>query len=149
MRVLLVAAAFAAVAVTSVALAGALAPQQIVDQRIDDMKKMGGAIKGASEAATPAEARAKLADAINFAQTIPTRFPAGTGPGDAGVTKTRSVPEIWTKAGEFKTASDALVTALKAYDAAIGSGDKAASDAALNGVREACKGCHKAFRGPE
>ena len=149
MRLKLVAAALAAAALIGVVSAAALDPQQIVEQRVDDMKKMGGALKAATLAATPAEAHARVAEALAYAQAIPSKFPAGTGPGDAGVKRTRSVPEIWTKSGEFHAAADTFVAALKAFDAALGTGDKAAGDAALDGVRKACKSCHDTFRGPE
>ena len=124
-------------------------PQQIVDARIEDMKKLGGNLKAASQAATPAGAKAKIAEAIAFAETIVSRFPKGTGIGDTGVTKTRALQDIWTKPAEFKAAADALTAVLKSVDAALGSGDKAKIDAAFNEVGKGCGGCHKPFRGPE
>lgn len=124
-------------------------PQQIVDARIEDMKKLGGNLKAASQAATPAGAKAKIAEAIAFAETIVSRFPKGTGIGDTGVTKTRALQDIWTKPAEFKAAADALTAVLKSVDAALGSGDKAKIDAAFNEVGRGCGGCHKPFRGPE
>jgi alanyl-tRNA synthetase len=39
-------------------------PQQAVDARVDGMKKFGGAVKAASQAATPDEAKAKLGSGI-------------------------------------------------------------------------------------
>lgn len=124
-------------------------PQQIVDQREAGMKSMVASLKGASDAATPAEAKAKLAKAIAFAESIPTLFPKGTGIGDPGVTKSRAVQDIWTKWDDFKKASDNLVAALKETDAAIGSGDKAKVAAGFDAVRKSCGGCHTPFRGPE
>lgn len=123
-------------------------PQQIVDERIVGMKTMGGNLKATAQAATPAEAKAKIAEAIAFAESIPTHFPKGTGVGDAGVTKTRALQDIWAKPAEFKAASDALVAALKGVEAALG-GDKAKVDAAFGAVGPSCGGCHKLFRGPE
>lgn len=123
------------------------APQQIVDERVAGMKGMVGNLKGAGEAATPADAKAKFAAAIAFAETIPSLFPKGTGIGDAGVTKTRALQDIWAKPAEFKAAAAALVTALKAADAAVG--DKTKLDAAFGEVRKSCGGCHTPFRGPE
>ena len=78
------------------------APQQIVDERVAGMKGMVGNLKGAGEEATPADAKAKFAAAIAFAETIPSLFPKGTGIGDAGVTKTRALQDIWAKPAEFK-----------------------------------------------
>ena len=124
-------------------------PQQVVDVRIEDMKKLGGNVKAASQAATPAEAKAKIAEAIAFSETIVSRFPKGTGIGDTGVTKTRALQDIWTKPAEFKAAADALMVVLKSVDAALGTGDKAKIEAAFNEVGKGCGGCHKPFRGPE
>jgi cytochrome c556 len=125
-------------------------PQQVVDSRVEEMRKLGGNMKAASEAATPAEAKAKLAEAIAFSQVIVSRFPKGTGIGDAGVTKSRALQDIWTKPAEFKAAADAMTAILKDVDAALGTGDKAKIDAAFARVgKDGCAGCHKPFRGPE
>jgi len=123
------------------------APQQIIDERVSGMKKMGGEIAVASKTPTAVIAQASLSSALTFAESIPARFPKGTGVGDPGVTKTRALQDIWAKPTEFKSATDALVTALKAArDAA---GDKTKLDAALGDVRKSCGGCHTPFRGPE
>jgi len=128
----------------------AKSPQDIVKEREAGMKQMAGNVKGASDpAAKPADAKAKLGDAIKFAESIPSHFPAGTGIGDPGVTKSRALQDIWKKPTEFKAAADALVAALKAADAALGTGDPAKVDAAFGDVRKACGGCHTPFRGPE
>lgn len=125
-------------------------PQQIVEQREAGMKaKLVGGLKAASEAATPAEAKAKLAEAIAFAESIPALFPKGTGIGDPGITHTRAVQDIWTKWDEFKAAADGLVAALKQTSAAIDSGDKTKVEEGFNAVRKACGTCHTPFRGPE
>jgi cytochrome c556 len=124
-------------------------PQQIVDARVEAMKKLGGDLKATSQAATPAEAKAKLAEAIAFSESIVSRFPKGTGIGDAGVTKTRALQDIWAKPAEFKAAADAMTAVLKNIDAALGTGDKAKVDAAFGEVGKSCGGCHKPFRGPE
>lgn len=124
-------------------------PQQIVEQREAGMKKMVGSLKASSEAATPADAKAKLAEALAFAESIPSLFPKGTGIGDPGVTHSRAVQDIWTKWDDFKAASDGLVAALKQTGAAIDSGDKAKVEEGFNAVRKACGTCHTPFRGPE
>lgn len=125
------------------------APQQIVDTRIEGMKKLGGDLKATGQAATPAEAKAKIAEAIAFSESIVSRFPKGTGIGDPGVTKTRALQDIWAKPVEFKTSADALTGVLKNISAALDSGDKAKVDAAFGEVGKSCGGCHKMFRGPE
>jgi cytochrome c556 len=140
----------AGVSIAWAADAPAKSPQQIVDERVAGMKKMGGALKAASESmSNPAAAKAKLAGAIAFAETIPAHFPKGTGIGDPGVTKSRALQEIWAKPAEFKAAAEAVVAALKAVDTALDSGDQAAVGAAFKGVGKGCGGCHTPFRGPD
>lgn len=127
--------------------AGGLSPQQIVDDRVAGMKGLIGNLKGAGSATDAAVARDHLAKAIAFAQSIPSKFPKGTGIGDAGVTKTRAMQDIWAKPAEFKAANEAFVAALqKASDAA---GDAAKYQAAMSDVKKSCGGCHDSFRGPE
>lgn len=149
MRVVVAGAALAVVAFASVACGASVAqtPQQTVDARVDGMKKFGGAVKAASQAATPEEAKAKLAEAIAFSESIVSRFPKGTGIGDTGVTKSRALQDIWAKPAEFKAAADAMTAVLKNIDAVLG--DKAKADAAFAEVGKNCGGCHKMFRGPE
>jgi len=151
MKVWIVSAALgAAICAGSVLAATAPAPQQIVDDREAGMKKMGGNIKAALDpAAKPGDAKAKLADAIAFAKSIPAHFPKGTGIGDPGVTKSRALQDIWTKPAEFQAAADALVAALNGVDVALSSGDRAKVDATSGEIGKSCGGCHKPFRGPE
>lgn len=150
MRVVAVSAVLLASVFASAACGSpAQGPQQIVDSRVEGMKKLGGDLKATSQAATPAEAKAKIAEAIAFSESIVSRFPKGTGIGDAGVTKTRALQDIWAKPAEFKAAADALTAVLKNIDAALGTGDKAKVDAAFGEVGKSCGGCHKPFRGPE
>lgn len=154
MRVVVASTLLAVTAFASAAWGTSLAvppqtPQQIVDARVESMKTLGGNLKAASQAATPAEAKAKVAEAIAFSETIVSRFPKGTGIGDTGVTKSRALQDIWVKPAEFKAAAEALTAVLKNIDAALGTGDKAKIDAAFNEVGKGCGGCHKPFRGPE
>ncbi|MDZ4740426.1 MAG: cytochrome c [Alphaproteobacteria bacterium] len=125
----------------------ALTPQQIVDERVAGMKALGGNMKGARTATDAAGAKAEIAKAIAFTETMQSRFPKGTGIGDAGVTKSRALPDIWTKPDQFKAAIEALSSALKTADAAAG--DQAKFDAAFGALGKSCKGCHDQFRGPE
>jgi cytochrome c556 len=123
--------------------------QQIVDQRVAAMKQMGGKVNEAFQLSgtNAADARAKLAEAITIAQSIPTRFPAGTGDGDPGVT-TRALPKIWSDQAGFQKAADGLVAAMKATDAKLAANDSAGSDAAFTDLRKACGACHQDYRGP-
>jgi cytochrome c556 len=124
-------------------------PQQIVDSRVEGMKKFGGTLKATSQAATPAEAKAKIGEAIAFSESIVSRFPKGTGIGDAGVAKSRALQDIWTKPDAFKASADAMTTTLKNVEAALATGDKAKVEAAFAQVGKSCGGCHNTFRGPE
>ncbi len=147
MKVVFGAATLAAMALAgSVWAAAASSPQDIVDDRVAGMKSLIGALKGASEAADAAVARDHLAKAVAFAKSAPSKFPKGTGIGDAGVKKTRALQDIWTKPAEFKAASDGFVAALEAASAAAG--DAAKFGAAMGGVKKSCGSCHDAFRGP-
>lgn len=145
-------ALFGGVGVVGLALAGSVlvaaasTPQEIVDDRVAGMKSLIGSLKGATEATDAAVAREHLAKAIAVAKAIPSKFPKGTGIGDAGVTKTRAKQEIWSKPAEFKAASDGFVSALEAASAAAG--DAAKFGAAMGGVKKSCGSCHDAFRGP-
>lgn len=125
------------------------APQQIVDQRVAAMKQMGGKVNEAFQlSGTDASgARAKLAEALAIAEAIPSRFPAGTADGDAGVS-TRALPKIWSDAAGFKKASDGLVAAMKAADAKLAAKDAPGAEAAFGDVRKACGTCHNDYRGP-
>jgi cytochrome c556 len=154
MRVLVASAVLLVGAVVSAAWATTPAavpptPQQIIDARVDNMKKLGATIKSVSLAATTGEAKAKLREAIAISQNIVASFPKGTGIGDPGVVKTRALQEIWAKPAEFKAAGDALTNILRNIDVALDSGDKAKVDAAFGEVGKGCGGCHKVFRGPE
>jgi cytochrome c556 len=143
---------FGAAALAAMALAGSVwaaatpSPQEIVDDRVAGMKSLIGSMKGASEATDAAVAKGHLAKAIAVAKSMPSKFPKGTGIGDAGVTKTRAVQDIWNKPAEFKAATDGFVAALEAASAAAG--DAAKFGAAMGGVKKSCGSCHDAFRGP-
>ena len=137
------------IALAATTVMAADAPQQTVDQRVAAMKQMGGKVNEAFQLSgtDAAGARAKLADAITIAQSIPTRFPAGTFDGDPGVT-TRALPKIGSDKEGFQKAADGLVAALKAADAKLAANDTAAVDAAFADVRKACGTCHEPYRGP-
>jgi cytochrome c556 len=124
-------------------------PQQIVDQRVAAMKQMGGKVNEAFKlSGTDATAaRGKLAEALTVAESIPTRFPAGTADGDPGVT-TRALPKIWSDAAGFKKSADSLVAALKAADAKLAANDAAGAEVAFGDVRKTCGTCHEPYRGP-
>ena len=135
------------VAASSVWAAGTMSPQQIVDDRVAGMKSLIGHLKAAQAATEVATKQAELAQGVAFARSIPSKFPKGTGVGDAGVTKTRALADIWTKPEEFKAAAEALAAALES--ASVGAGDAGKFDAAFGDVKKSCGGCHEKFRGKE
>jgi cytochrome c556 len=122
--------------------------QKLVDQRVAAMKEMGGKVNEAFQLSgtNAGDARTKLAAALVIAESIPSRFPAGTADGDPGVT-TRALPKIWSDQAGFQKAADGVVAALKAADATLAANDSAGSDAAFADVRKACGTCHETYRG--
>jgi cytochrome c556 len=147
MKVAFLGGALGVLVAASTVWAAGMTPQQTVDDRVGGMKGLIGNLKAASTATDPAVAKAELAKGIAFAKSIPERFPKGTAAGDAGVTKTRALPEIWSKPAEFKAAADALATALQA--ASDAAGDKAKFDVAFGDIKKSCGSCHDKFRGKE
>lgn len=135
------------IAASTVWAAGTMSPQQIVDDRVAGMKSLIGNLKAAQTATDPSIAKAQLTQAEAFARSIPDKFPKGTGIGDAGVTKTRALQEIWSKPGDFKVAAEALAAAL--HGASDAAGDATKFEAAFGEVKKSCGGCHNTFRGKE
>ncbi len=126
--------------------------QEAVNTREQAMKGVVKALTEISKATKAGDVSGMAQNAQSIQKTaadIPALFPAGTGPGDPGVTKTRALPEIWTKRAEFEEWAKKFDTAGQALVAAVAANDSAAVEAALDQVKPACTGCHKAFRGPE
>ena len=59
---------------------------------------------------------------------------------------TRAKPNIWQNWSDFEKKTDDLVKAVAAYAATARAGDKQMMAAKLDGVWDACKGCHKKYR---
>lgn len=68
------------------------------------------------------------------------------GPGTDKGLPHRAKPEVWSEAGKFKEAADALQAELPKLDAAGKSGDLAQIKAAVGAVGKTCKACHDAFQ---
>jgi cytochrome c556 len=134
------------------ALAAGLSAADAIKARHDHFKEMGGAAKalgdqfksGAPDAAIVKAQAAKLA---TTAATLPTWFPAGTGP-ESGV-KTRALPVIWTDKAGFSAAAKTLAAETAKLNSLAAAGDMAGAGAQMQAVGAACGGCHKKFRGPE
>jgi cytochrome c556 len=133
-------------------LAAGLSAADAIKARHDHFKEMGGAAKmlgdqfksGAPDAAIVKAQSAKLAQT---AATLPTWFPAGTGP-ESGV-KTRALPLIWTDKAGFSAAAKTLAAETAKLNTLAASGDMAGAGAQMQAVGAACGGCHKKYRAPE
>jgi cytochrome c556 len=126
-------------------------PQEQVNARIDRMKAMAKALSEVSKAAEAGDVSATNENALVIVKTasdIPDLFPAGTGPTDEGVTKTRAKAEIWTKTEEFAAEAEKLEDVANKLVAASMANDLGGMKAGLAEVGPTCKGCHDAFRAP-
>ncbi len=144
-RIVLAVATLAVLTSGPITTAHAQGAADIVKQRLDLMKGFGRsygelvrALRG--EAANGATIGA-LGEAMHgSAQRVGNLFPPGTGP-EAGV-ETRAKPEVWSDRAGFEAALAALVQATGTLAQVAKTGDRAATEAQLNKVGEACGGCH-------
>jgi cytochrome c556 len=128
--------------------------QALVDARVqnlkdagDAMKAIGGFAQGQGTAEAAKEAAAYL---VEVGAAIPLWFPAGSGPGGEGITKTRALAKIWETNEDFVAKSKAMEDAAKAIQAALEAGsDGAAVGTLLKAAGDTCKACHTDYRGPE
>ena len=60
--------------------------------------------------------------------------------------KSRALPAVWSEAGKFKDAQDALGNAVGKLVSASKGADEGAMKAAIGDVGKACGGCHDNFR---
>ncbi len=73
-------------------------------------------------------------------------FPKGTSSKD-GVGKTRALPAIWVKWGDFEAAAASFGSLAVALEKAAATGDKGKIKSALSAMgKNGCGGCHKNFR---
>jgi cytochrome c556 len=119
---------------------------EAVDKRIKLMRTMGKSFgpivaiaKGESTDLAVAGAAAQtMHDSMVEAATL---FLEGTAKAD--IAGSRSKPEVWSKADEFKTASDALIKASADIVAAAQSGDIDSFKSLIRPLGAACGGCHE------
>lgn len=124
---------------------------QLVQNRQAGYKQIGAAFHGLLEQSRASEPslpvlRQHAATIARLAPQVSGWFPRGTGP-EAGV-RTRALPEIWSNAAAFRTASVNLVVAARRLDTATRGGHTAAIRAAVTALGRTCGGCHDQFRGP-
>jgi cytochrome c556 len=131
--------------------AHAATPQEAQKVRHDHYKELGDAFKAVRDnsrgdspnwAALEKAAQTVVDGSINQQQW----FEKGTGP-EAG--KTRALPEIWTKSGDFDAAAKMFTDRAPKLLAAVKAKDSAGVQNAFKDVGGACKNCHDNFRAPE
>lgn len=128
--------------------------QPLVDHRVEDMKKMGGALGAIADVVKGEKPySAKLTDAArtveHVADHVPAMFKPGTARGDEGITETRAKPEIWQEWDTFVEKAENLQAVTGPLIAAVETGDRGKMGAALKNVGDACGGCHKPYRYPK
>ena len=147
----LCAAVAPAVLAVAVFAADAKSPADVQHARHEHYEDLGDSFKSVrdlSKASTPDwAALEKAAAEVNEASMDQQRwFPKGSGP-EAG--KTRALPEIWSKPGEFTDAQKKFSDAAAKLLAAVKGHDVAAVQSAFKEAGGSCKNCHDTFRGPE
>lgn len=132
------------VAAFALAALGVVASEGEVDYRQHTMSAVGGhlqAIVDIIQGKVPhADHIAKHADALaDLAELAPMLFPEGSTGGDA-------LPAVWENADDFQTKLAAFQEAAGNFKTAAASGEMAQIGAALQGLGQACKGCHDNYR---
>lgn len=145
MRRLVLAAALAALGVSTAAIAAA-DPAKVIAERKANLKKMGGAFK-----LIMGQARSGKLDPAGVAATgelktlsakLDNWFPAGSGP-DAD-SSTRAKLEVWKNRADFTAKAKALAAATSELQAAAAAGgDVQAAGYKVGGT---CKACHDSYR---
>lgn len=125
--------------------------QALVDAREQAMKKGGGALqyllKYDGSDSEKAQAAAKALD--DAGDQMLSWFPQGTGPGDAGITKTHAKAEIWSNWADFQTKHKAYDDAVAELVSVASGPDADAIKAAAMKVGGTCKGCHDTYKMPD
>lgn len=133
--------------------AEALTGQALVDHRIAELKKVAGAMQAigplvqSGDLSKASEAAAVIAAAGPLLKAD--WFPAGTGTGDAGISKTRALAVIWSDRADFDAKADAYTGAGAALAAALAAGDASNFGALMQATGGSCKACHEKYRQPD
>jgi cytochrome c556 len=80
----------------------------------------------------------------NFMVELASRTPAGFGPGTEKGAPTKADLKIWKEPAKYKTANDAMITAVGKLPAAAKSKDSLKN--ALGDAGKTCKSCHDDFK---
>ena len=128
----------------------AATPQEAQKARHEHYEELGDAFKAVrdnSKGEPDWAALGKAAQTVVDASVDQQKwFAKGTGP-EAG--KTRALPEIWAKPGDFTAAQKMFSDRAPKLLAAVRAKDQAGVQAAFKEVGGACKNCHDNFRAPE
>jgi cytochrome c556 len=138
---------------SSETISAAMMGMEAVKARQDAMKSMGkdmkviqGFVKDGK--GTAADVAVKAAAIAATAKGLPPLFPKGSGRPDMSDKDTRATPKIWTDWAGFEKHADTLVVEAGKLAEVANGGDTKAIAAQFGKVgKEACGGCHKAFRG--
>ena len=142
------AGAFAAAALLAGAAHAADEPANIIKYRQNVMKSVGANISNLAMVAkgeistlanAPSNAQA-IRDGLGAAGPL---FPEGTG-AEAG--KTRTLPAVWERSGEFVESMKKSIAAADAMIVAANSGELGQIQQALGALGKTCGGCHDNFR---
>ncbi len=132
-----------AVAVTG-ASTPAAAQDGIVKERVDAMKRLGGAARNFRSLSSAADGVGPAETILATTNQLASMWPEGSTGGES-----RAKPEIWQNMGDFTAKLDALKGAAQGVLMAAKSGDLAATQEATKMVGAACGGCHRVYRLPK
>lgn len=117
----------------------------IVKQRMDDMEKIGRAVKRINDRLKSKRGLAEItrdAEEIRAAAArVPSLFPPGSRDGHSEAT-----PAVWERWPEFVAAARVLEEEAEKLALTARSGQDAAITAQFRATTRACSGCHDLFR---
>jgi cytochrome c556 len=127
------------------------APADDVRVRISGFRELGASFKTVNDALRSPEPQTILIQMaarqiVNASRSLPTWFPAGSGPESGEKTKSKSA--IWQQPAQFKAAKDAFANQALQFQRATQSGNVALIQAETRKLGMTCKGCHDSFRTP-
>lgn len=141
--------AFAVMVVASAVVAQS-GPGQVISQRQEAMKGLGGAMKlltpmvRGEQPWNQAEAVKAVTTINSVAKAIPQVFPAGSGP-ESGA-KTAALPIIWRQPSDYQTKAKALEEASGQLLQLARAGNTDGVKGQFANVGKTCGGCHETYR---
>ena len=139
-----------AVMVGAGAVAAQTAPSQVIGQRQEAMKGLGGAMKTLTPMVrgeqpwNQAEAVKAATTINNVSKAIPQVFPPGSGP-ESGV-KTAALPIIWQQNADYQVKAKALEEASGVLLGLAQAGNADGVKSQFGNLGKACGGCHEVYR---